>query len=139
MFPRISRRRDLTQRTSSDHIVIFTEVDSEEVEIARPSPDWGKIVWRTEKGELNPLIEAALKEYMEEPTGYVPITEADEAVDNFQTSLNRLIHLVRSWAPMKRPTKGSKAWWTLEITELRRIYTSAARRARRDGTGVEER
>jgi len=39
---------------------------------------------------------------------------------------------------MKKPTKSSKAWWTPEITQLRRIYTAAARRVGRDGTEVGE-
>jgi len=40
---------------------------------------------------------------------------------------------------MKKPTKWSKAWWTPEIMELRRIYTATTQHARRDGTGVKER
>jgi len=40
---------------------------------------------------------------------------------------------------MKKPTKWSKASWTPEITEVRRIYTTTARSARRDGTEVKER
>jgi len=40
---------------------------------------------------------------------------------------------------MKRPTRWSKAWWTQELTELRKIYTAAAQRTRRDGTVVQER
>jgi len=47
--------------------------------------------------------------------------------------------MVKNWAPQKTPTRWSKAWWTPDITELRRVYTSAARRVRRDGSGVEER
>jgi len=139
LLPKVSRWRDVFQRTGSDHIVIVIDINSEEVEIAAPSPDWDKITWRTEEGKPNPLIEEALKEYRSGGTGYKRISEAQNAIDDFQTSLNRLIHLVRSWAPMKKPTKWSKAWWTPEITELRRIYTAAARRVGRDGTGVGER
>jgi len=75
------------------------------VEVAAPSPDWDKITWRTEEGQPNPLIEEALKEYRCGSAGYTKISEAQDAIDNFQTSLNRLIHLVRSWAPMKKPTR----------------------------------
>ena len=139
LLPKVSRWRDIFQRTGSDHIVIVTDINSEEVELATPSPDWDKITWRTEEGQLNPLIEEALKEYRCGGAGYKKISEAQDAIDNFQTSLNRLIHLVRSWAPMKKPMRWSKAWWTPEITELRRIYTAAARRVGRNGTGVEER
>jgi len=45
---------------------------------------------------------------------------------------------IRSWAPMKRPTRSSRTWWTSELTEMRKIYTSAAWRVRRVGIGVEE-
>ena len=110
MFTKVNRWRDITQRTGSDHIVIVTEIDSEEVELARPAPDWEKIKWRTDKGEPNPDIKAALDDYYGEEWGYVPIENAAEAEENFQESLRRLIHLARSWAPIKRPSLWSKAW-----------------------------
>jgi len=47
--------------------------------------------------------------------------------------------MVKNWAPQKNTTRGSKAWWTPDITELRRVYTSAVRRVRHDRSGVEER
>jgi len=47
--------------------------------------------------------------------------------------------MVKNWAPQKNPTRWSKARWTADITELKRIYTSAARRVKSDGSGVEER
>jgi len=47
--------------------------------------------------------------------------------------------MVKNWAPHKSPMRWSKAWWTADITELRKVYSSAARQVRRDGSGVEER
>ena len=41
MFNKISRCRDITQRTSSDHIAIVTEIDWEEIELAN-QPRLGK-------------------------------------------------------------------------------------------------
>jgi len=70
LLQRITRWRDVYQRTGSDHIVIVTEIDCEKVELAMPSPDCEKIVWRTEKGQPNPLIEKALKEYRCRSAGY---------------------------------------------------------------------
>ena len=66
MFNKLSRWRDITQRTSSDHISIVTELDSEEIELAKPAPNWEKIKWRTDKGKPNPTIEATLKAYSNE-------------------------------------------------------------------------
>jgi len=43
MFTKISRWRDITQRISSDYIAIVTKIDSEEIERAKPAPDWEKI------------------------------------------------------------------------------------------------
>jgi len=42
MFNKLSRWRDIDQRTSSDHISIVTELDSEEIELAKPAPNWEK-------------------------------------------------------------------------------------------------
>jgi len=120
LLPRVSRWQDFQQRTRSDHIVIVTNIDSEEAELAMASPDWDKIMWHMEKWQPNPLIEESLMHYRSRESGYKLISEADSVIKNFHTSLNRLIHLVRSWAPMKKLTKWSKAWWTPEITDLRR-------------------
>jgi len=43
MFTKVSRWRDITQRTGSDHIVIVTEINSKEIHLARLVPDWDKI------------------------------------------------------------------------------------------------
>ena len=96
-------------------------------------------LWKDEKGEPNPVIESALKRYLTEGNEYKEIYEAEGAEERFGDNLGRLIQMVKNWAPQKNPTRWSKAWWTAEITELRRVYTSAARRVRRDGSGVEER
>src|SRR5205807_4002287 len=106
---------------------------------ARPTPNWEEIKWRDDEGVPNPAIEAALKDYLDGGTGYQDIVGPETAIETFEGNLRRLIMMVKSWAPMKRPTVWSKAWWTAEITELRRVYTSAARRVRRDGSGVQER
>jgi len=87
LLPRVIRWRDIYQRTGSDHIVIITKINSEELELAMPSPNWEKIVWRTEKGQPNPMVEEALKEYRCGGAGYKPIDEARNAIENFQTSL----------------------------------------------------
>lgn len=121
MLAKVSRWRDITQRTGSDHIIIVIEIDSEEVEVTRPGPDWEKIKWRNDKGEPNPEIEAQLKDYWNKEWRHVEIHHASERECNFQISLRRLIHLVKSWVPMKRPTRWSKGWWTPELTELRRV------------------
>ena len=139
MFTKVTRWRDVTQRTGSDHIVLIPEIDSEEVELARPAPDWEKIKWRTNKEEPKPDIKTALDGYFGEEWGYVPIENAAEAEGNFEESLRRLIHLARSWALIKRPSWWSKVWWTPELTEKRRIYTSAAQLVRSDRSGVDER
>ena len=139
LLAKVSRWRDLFQRTGSDHIVILTEIDSQVVELARPAPNWEEIKWRDDEGVPNPAIEAALKDYLDGGTGYQDIVGPETAIETFEGNLRRLIMMVKSWAPMKRPTVWSKAWWTAEITELRRVYTSAARRVRRDGSGVQER
>jgi len=70
---------------------------------------------------------------------YKEIYEAEGAEERFGDNLARLIQMVKNWAPQKNPTRWCKAWWTADITELRRVYTSGARWVRCDGSGVEER
>jgi len=139
LLAKVSKRKDVYQRSGSDHIIIVTELDSEGVALARASQDWEKIKWRDEEGEPNPVIESALKRYLTEGNEYKEIYQADGAEERFGDNLARLIQMVKNWAPQKNQTRWSKAWWTADITELRRIYTSAARRVRRDRSGVEER
>jgi len=40
---RVSKWKDVYQRSGSDHIIIVTELDSEGMALARASPDWEKI------------------------------------------------------------------------------------------------
>jgi len=61
LLAKVSKWKDVYQRSGSDHIIIVTELDSEGVTLARASPDWEKIKWKDEEGEPNPLIESALK------------------------------------------------------------------------------
>ena len=81
----------------------------------------------------------ALKQYLIEGNEYKEISKAEGAEERFGDNLGRLIQMVKNWAPQKSPTRWSKACWMADITELRRVYTSAARRVRRDGSGMEER
>jgi hypothetical protein len=48
-----------------------------------------------------------------------------DAEDNFEYNLNLLIHTIKKHSLMKRPTKWSKAWWTPELTDLRKEYSRA--------------
>jgi len=139
LFAKLSKWKDVYQRSGSDYIIIITELDSEGMTLARASPDWEKIKWRDEEGEPNPVIESALKRYLTEGNEYKEIYKAEGAEERFRDNVGRLIQMVKNWAPQKNPTRWSKAWWTVDITELRRVYTSAAQRVRRDGSGVEER
>jgi len=139
VLAKLSKWKDVYQRSGSDHIIIVTELDSEGMAPPRASPDWEKIKWRDEEGEPNPVIESALQRYLTEGNEYKEIYEAEGAEERFGDNLERLIQMVKNWAPQKNPTRWSKAWWTADITELRRVYTSAAQRVRRDGSGVEER
>jgi len=59
-------------------------------------------------------------------------TEPENAVDNFQFNLSLLIHSIKKYAPMKRPYRWSKPWWTLELTQLRKDFTCSLRRAKTD-------
>jgi len=139
LLARLSRWEDVYQRSGSDHVIVVTELDSEGVGLAGPAPDWEKIDWKDEKGEPNPVIKSALRRYLKEGDEYKEIYEAENAEKVFGDNLRRLIQMVKNWAPQKTRTRWSKAWWTPDITELRRVYTSAARLVRRDGSGVEER
>jgi hypothetical protein len=38
--------------------------------------------------------------------------------ENFKYNLNLLIHTIKKYALMKRPTKWSKAWWIPDLTDL---------------------
>jgi len=138
LLAKVSKWKDVYQTSGSEHMIIVTELDSEGVPLARVSPDWEKIRWRDEEGEPNPVIQLALKPYLTEENEYKEIYKAEGAVERFGDNLGRLIQSVKNWTPQKNPTRWSKAWWTADITELRRVYTSAARRVRRDGSGVEE-
>jgi len=64
LLAKVSKWKDVYQRSGSDHIIIVTELDSEGMALARASPDWEKIKWKDEKGEPNPVIESALKRYL---------------------------------------------------------------------------
>jgi len=80
-----------------------------------------------------------MKRYLIEGNEYKQIYEAEGAEERFGDNLGRLIQMVKNWAPQKNPTRWSQAWWTADITELRRVYTSAARQVRCDWSGVEQR
>jgi len=43
LLTKVSKWKDVYQRSGSDHIIIVTELDSEGVTLARASPDWEKI------------------------------------------------------------------------------------------------
>ena len=90
MFSQVTRWRDLTQQTGSDHIIIVTEIDSEEITLARPVPDWEKINWQIEKGKPNPVIKESLKEYCNESWGYVPIREAAVTIPMLTSSVQQV-------------------------------------------------
>ena len=75
LLTKVSKWKDVYQRSGSDHIIIVTELDSEGVTLARASPDWEKIRWRDEEGETNQVIESALKRYLTEGNKYKEIYE----------------------------------------------------------------
>ena len=83
MFAKVTRWRDITQRIGSDQIVIVTEIDSEVVELTRLAPDWEMIKWRTDKGQPNPNIKAALDGCPGEEWGYVLMNDTAEAEGTF--------------------------------------------------------
>jgi len=109
LLGKVSKWKDVYQRSGSDHIIIVTELDSEGVARARASLDWEKIKWRDEEGEPNPVIESALKRYLTEGNEYKEIYEAERAEQRFGDNLARLIQMVKNWAPQKNPTRWSKA------------------------------
>jgi hypothetical protein len=111
--------------TGSDHIAIKTEIQTTPWGNPKPSPNWGKIAWRNEEGKPNEDIKEdlmALISEKETPNSPKFRKTADwegmEAEDNFEYNLNLLIHTIKKHAPMKRPSRWSKAWWTTDLTDL---------------------
>jgi len=108
--------------TGSDHIAIITSITSASYIIGRPSPNWGKITWKGE-GKLNTMIKEEIKKLMssavndEHTTSFkwTRETKPENAVDDFEFNLFLLIHTVKKHAPMKRPCRWSKPWWTPEL------------------------
>jgi len=84
------------------------------------------------------VIKLALGRYLEEGDEYKEIYEAEDGEKVFGDHLRRLIQMVKNWAQQKTSIRWWEAWQTLDITELRRIYTSAAWPVRSDRSGVEE-
>ena len=84
------------------------------------------------------MIKLALGRYLKEGNEYKEIYEAEDGEKVFGDHLRRLIQMVKNWAQQKTSIRWWEAWQTPDITELRRIYTSAAWRVRSDRSGVEE-
>jgi len=61
-------------------------------------------------------------------------TEPENAVDDFDFNLSLLIHTIKKHAAMKRPCRWSKPWWTPELTQLRKDFTCATRKAKMNPT-----
>ena len=127
--------------TGSDHTAIVTSITSTPYVMARPSPDWGKITWKVE-GKPNAVIEEEVWKLMD-PTinsehatsfRWTRETEPENAVDDFDFNLSLLIYTIKKHAPMKRPCRWSKPWWTPKLTQLRKDFTCTARKAKMDPT-----
>jgi len=127
--------------TGSNHTAIVTSITYAPYVTARPSPNWGKITWKVE-GKPNALIEEEVKK----PIGstvdneqaasfkWTRETEPESEVDDFDFNLFLLIHTIKKHVPMKRPCRWSKPWWTPELTQLRKDFTCATRKAKMDPT-----
>jgi len=127
--------------TGFDHTAIVTSITSTPYVAASPSPNWGKISWKVE-GKPNAVIEEEVRKLMdptinsEHTTSFnrTKETEPENAVDDFDFNLSLLIHTIKKHAPMKRPCRWLKPWWTPELTQLRQDFTCATRKAKMDPT-----
>ena len=123
--------------TSSDHAAIVTSITSTLYVTARLSPNWGKITWKVEgkpkaviKEEIRKLMGSTVNNEHATSFKWSMETEPENAVDDFDFNLSLLIHTIKKHAHLKRPCKWSKPWWTPELTQLRKDFTCAERKAR---------
>jgi len=127
--------------TGSYHTAIVTSITSALYITARPSPNWGKITWKVE-GKPNTVIEEEVKKLIGSMVDNEHMasfkctreTEPESVVDNFNFNLSLLIHTIKKHALMKRPCRWSKPWWTPELTQFRKDFMCAARKAKMDPT-----
>jgi len=130
--------------TGSDHRAIITTISWTTFTPTRPSPNWNRITWKT-GGEANTVIEDELKVLMgNESEGrnctlFKGTKEGDpeNAVEDFEHNLSLLIHTIKKYPPIKRPCKGSKLWWSPELTQLRKDFTVKTRKAMEDPRGMD--
>jgi len=125
--------------TGSDHLAIITTISSTTFTPMRPSPDWNRITWKT-GGEANAVIEDELKALMgnegEDRNNtlfkWTKEEDPENAIVDFEHNLSLLIPTIKKHAPVKRPCKWSKSWWTPELTQLRKDFTVKTRKAKED-------
>lgn len=107
--------------TGSDHTAIRTSLTSPNTRTPAPSPRWKDTPW--------PLLHDFITHL-----SFPPLDDPDPS-DWFDRSLTSLMNPILLLTPKKRPSTWSKAWWTPDISELRRIFHSVSR-ALRKGTAT---
>lgn len=118
--------------TGSDHIAIITTINSREIRPARQAPDWEKIQWHNSEGKMVEHLAKPLRALTLTPEcdgsmrnlhRFRQTTSAQEENEVFTQNSNTRVAIVRNTAPMKRPTRWSKAWWDRELTGTRKTFT----------------
>jgi len=62
--------------------------------------------------------------------------DSENAIEDFEHNISLLIHTIKKHAPIKRPCKWSKSWWTPKLIQLRKDFTVKTRKAKEDPGGV---
>jgi len=64
--------------------------------------------------------------------------DPEDAIEDFEHNLSLLIYTIKKHAPVKRPCKWSKSWWTPELTQLGKDFTFKTRKAKEDPEVVDD-
>ena len=110
--------------TGSDHVAIRIMLASASSDPAPPRLRWDLTDWEL----LSPII----KNFIVLPP---PPCPSPKDLDKWLTgALDRLTGLLKDHTPSSHPSHHSKPWWTPHLTNLRRKYHQAARKARKQDT-----
>lgn len=117
LMPLVQKWANSLPATGSDHTAIATTLALPNARASAPSPEWEKTPW--------PLLTPFIQNFTTSPLDFPSLNPDIEIW--FDRNLAALMTPITTLTPTRKPSTWSKAWWSPNISELRRIFHAVSR------------